>query len=78
MLLLYRLYNYCVYRSVRLFKLSIVHVLLLYLTAVQLVYVQVRKNVCRAIVMLLEVRIDRLVPQMNNIIDYMLLRTQVS
>ena len=27
--------------------------------------------------MLLEVRIDRLVPQMNNIIDYMLLRTQV-
>ena len=38
---------------------------------------QVRKNVCRAIVMLLEVRLDRLVPQMNNIIDYMLLRTQV-
>ena len=27
--------------------------------------------------MLLEVRLDRLVPQMNNIIDYMLLRTQV-
>ena len=32
---------------------------------------------CRAIVMLLEVRLDRLVPQMNNIIDYMLQRTQV-
>lgn len=39
---------------------------------------EVRKNVCRAIVMLLEVRIDRLVPQMNSIIDYMLLRTQDS
>ena len=38
--------------------------------------VEVRKNVCRAIVMLLEVRLDRLVPQMNNIIDYMLQRTQ--
>ena len=38
---------------------------------------EVRKNVCRAIVMLLEVRLDRLVPQMNNIIDYMLQRTQV-
>jgi len=37
---------------------------------------EVRKNVCRAIVMLLEVRLDRLVPQMNNIIDYMLQRTQ--
>jgi len=37
---------------------------------------EVRKNVCRAIVMLLEVRLDRLIPQMNNIIDYMLLRTQ--
>ena len=33
---------------------------------------------CRAIVMLLEVRLDRLVPQMNNIIDYMLQRTQVT
>ena len=39
---------------------------------------EVRKNVCRAIVMLLEVRLDRLVPQMNNIIDYMLQRTQVT
>ena len=38
--------------------------------------VEVRKNVCRAIVMLLEVRLDRLGPQMNNIIDYMLQRTQ--
>jgi len=37
---------------------------------------EVRKNVCRAIVMLLEVRLDRLVPHMNNIIDYMLARTQ--
>lgn len=37
---------------------------------------EVRKNVCRAIVMLLEVRLDRLIPQMNNIIDYMLMRTQ--
>jgi hypothetical protein len=27
--------------------------------------------------MLLEIRIDRLAPQMNSIIDYMLLRTQV-
>ena len=42
------------------------------------VYFQVRKNVCRAIVMLLEVRLDRLVPHMNNIIDYMLARTQVT
>ncbi|KAK0088459.1 hypothetical protein PV325_011988 [Microctonus aethiopoides] len=37
---------------------------------------EVRKNVCRAIVMLLEVRIDRLFPHMHNIIEYMLLRTQ--
>ena len=37
---------------------------------------EVRKNVCRAIVMLLEVRLDRLVPQMNDIINYMLQRTQ--
>ena len=33
---------------------------------------EVRKNICRAIVMLLEVRMDRLVPHMSNIIDYML------
>ncbi|XP_014246166.1 transportin-1 isoform X2 [Cimex lectularius] len=37
---------------------------------------EVRKNVCRALVGLLEVRIDRLIPQMHNIIEYMLTRTQ--
>uniref|UniRef100_A0A8D3BSF6 Transportin 1 n=1 Tax=Scophthalmus maximus TaxID=52904 RepID=A0A8D3BSF6_SCOMX len=37
---------------------------------------EVRKNVCRALVMLLEVRLDRLLPHMHNIIEYMLLRTQ--
>ena len=37
---------------------------------------EVRKNICRAIVMLLEVRMDRLIPHMNNIINYMLERTQ--
>ncbi|XP_049816138.1 transportin-1 isoform X2 [Schistocerca nitens] len=37
---------------------------------------EVRKNVCRALVMLLEVRMDRLIPNMHNIIEYMLLRTQ--
>ncbi|KAF5289606.1 hypothetical protein FQR65_LT11797 [Abscondita terminalis] len=37
---------------------------------------EVRKNVCRAFVLLLEVRIDRLMPQMHNIIEYMLVRTQ--
>lgn len=36
----------------------------------------VRKNVCRALVMLLEVKLDRLVPHLPNIIEYMLLRTQ--
>ncbi|XP_077285627.1 transportin 1 isoform X2 [Arctopsyche grandis] len=36
----------------------------------------VRKNVCRALVMLLEVRLDRLMPHMPNIIEYMLVRTQ--
>lgn len=36
----------------------------------------VRKNVCRALVMLLEVRMDRLIPHMANIIEYMLIRTQ--
>ena len=30
---------------------------------------EVRKNVCRALVMLLEVRIDRLVPHLNHIIE---------
>lgn len=37
---------------------------------------EVRKNVCRALVMLLEVRMDRLINQIDNIIEYMLLRTQ--
>ena len=37
---------------------------------------EVRKNICRAIVMLLEVCIDKLIPQMTNIVDYMLQRTQ--
>lgn len=36
----------------------------------------VRKNVCRGLVMLLEVRMDRLVPHMNQIVEYMLQRTQ--
>ncbi|XP_049292266.1 transportin-1 [Anopheles funestus] len=39
---------------------------------------EVRKNVCRGLVMLLEVRIDRLMPHMNNIIEYMLVQTQDS
>ncbi|KAJ8926914.1 hypothetical protein NQ314_020766 [Rhamnusium bicolor] len=37
---------------------------------------EVRKNVCRALVMLLEVRMDRLIPHIDNIIEYMLVRTQ--
>ena len=37
---------------------------------------EVRKNVCRALVMLLEVRMDRLIPHINQIVEYMLLRTQ--
>lgn len=37
---------------------------------------EVRKNVCRALVMLLEVRMDRLIPHMHSIIEYMLMRTQ--
>lgn len=37
---------------------------------------EVRKNVCKALVMLLEVRMDRLIPHIDNIIEYMLLRTQ--
>ncbi|XP_041357123.1 transportin-1-like [Gigantopelta aegis] len=37
---------------------------------------EVRKNVCRALVMLVEVRMDRLIPHINNIIEYMMLRTQ--
>ena len=30
---------------------------------------EVRKNVCRALVMLLEVRADQLIPHMNNIVE---------
>ncbi|XP_043920372.1 transportin-1 [Protopterus annectens] len=37
---------------------------------------EVRKNVCRALVMLQEVRMDRLLPHMHNIVEYMLQRTQ--
>ena len=37
---------------------------------------EVRKNVCRALVMLLETRMDRLIPHIHNIIEYMLMRTQ--
>ncbi|XP_046353586.1 transportin-1-like [Haliotis cracherodii] len=37
---------------------------------------EVRKNVCRALVMLVEVRMDRLMPHINNIIEYMMMRTQ--
>jgi transportin-1 len=37
---------------------------------------EVRKNVCRGLVMLLDVRMDRLMPHMNNIVEYMLIRTQ--
>ncbi|XP_033121326.1 transportin-1-like [Anneissia japonica] len=37
---------------------------------------EVRKNVCRALVMLLEVRLDMLVPHMQDIIEYLLMRTQ--
>lgn len=34
---------------------------------------EVRKNVCRGLVMLLEVRMDLLMPHMNNIIEVCLL-----
>ena len=30
---------------------------------------EVRKNVCRALVMLVEVRIDRLIPHINNLVE---------
>ncbi|CAM4744513.1 unnamed protein product [Rotaria magnacalcarata] len=36
----------------------------------------VRKHVCRALVMLVEVRIERLIPHMQQIIEYMLLKSQ--
>ena len=39
---------------------------------------EVRKNVCHGLVMLLEVRMDRLLPHMPQIIEYMLMRTQDS
>lgn len=29
----------------------------------------VRKNVCRALVMLIEVRMDRLIPHINNLVE---------
>lgn len=38
----------------------------------------VRKNVCRALVMLLDAHISSLIPHMHNIIEYMMIRTQVS
>lgn len=37
---------------------------------------EVRKHVCRALCMLMEVRMDRLMPHMTNIVEYMILRTQ--
>lgn len=37
---------------------------------------EVRRNVCKALVMLLEVKVDKLLPHMNAIIVYMILRTQ--
>jgi hypothetical protein len=37
---------------------------------------EVKKNVCKALVMLLEVKIDKLLPHMDEIILYMMLRTQ--
>lgn len=37
---------------------------------------EVRKNVCKALVMLVEVRMDRLSLQITNLVEYMLLRTQ--
>jgi len=38
--------------------------------------IDVRKNVCRAIVMLQEVRMDKLRPYMDSIVEYMLIRTK--
>ncbi|OMJ20196.1 Transportin-1 [Smittium culicis] len=37
---------------------------------------EVRKCVCRAIVGLLEIRPDKLVPEINNVVDYMIFSTQ--
>jgi len=36
----------------------------------------VRKHVCQAMVMLLEVRADKLIPQINNVVEYMLYSTK--
>jgi len=33
----------------------------------------VRKNVCRALVMLIEVRMDRLIPHINNLVEVSIL-----
>ncbi|CAK9304599.1 unnamed protein product [Gordionus sp. m RMFG-2023] len=38
--------------------------------------IEVQKHLCRALVMLIEVRIDRLIPYLGNMIEYMLIRTQ--
>lgn len=38
---------------------------------------EVRKNVCRALVMLLEVRSDQLLPHMNNIIEVLYLHAKM-
>ncbi|CAG8612556.1 16942_t:CDS:2, partial [Acaulospora colombiana] len=37
---------------------------------------EVRKNVCQALVMLLEVRPDKLMPEIGNVVEYMLYSTQ--
>ncbi|CAG8553062.1 7040_t:CDS:10 [Diversispora eburnea] len=37
---------------------------------------EVRKNVCQALVMLLEVRPDKLMPEISNVVEYMLYSTQ--
>jgi hypothetical protein len=37
---------------------------------------EVRKNVCQALVMLLEVRPDKLMPEIGNVVEYMLFSTQ--
>ncbi|VEL20705.1 unnamed protein product [Protopolystoma xenopodis] len=36
----------------------------------------VRRNVCSALVLMVEVRIDRLIPHLPNVVEFMLLRTQ--
>ncbi|XP_074602885.1 transportin 1 isoform X1 [Brevipalpus obovatus] len=39
---------------------------------------EVKKNVCRALHTLLDVKLDRLIPHMHNIVEYMMLRSQDS